>query len=296
MHNTGGRGAPWLALTAGLLWAELGHAQAWLPSAGSGDVSLTYVDTWTTKHWLTNGGTIDAGHVRVFTYGLGAEYSPTDRLMFSASLPLIESEYHGAFPHPTEVDDGAYHATFTDLRMEMHYQLLLEPFAIAPYVAYLFPMHNYETLGHAAPGRGLDETWVGVALGKTLDQWIPRTYVDARFTYAFVQAVQGIAHDKENVEIDAGYFFTPYLSVQGFWHWQQTLGGINNPRPPTDPLFPYHDQLGRDNFTAVGFSTAWSYSDHSQFSFSYATDIAGRNGHKIDSAFSVSYDYEFGHH
>ena len=101
-----------------------------------------------------------------------------------------------------------------------------QPVAIAPYVAYVLPTHNYETLGHAAPGRGLDETWVGVAVGKTLDQWIPRTYVYARFTYAFVQAVQGISHDKENVEVELGYFFTPYLSVQGFWHWQQTLGGI----------------------------------------------------------------------
>jgi hypothetical protein len=216
--------------------------------------------------------------------------------MFSATVPLIESEYHGAFPHPTEVDDGAYHATITDLRTEMHYQLTLEPIAIAPYVAYVFPLHNYETLGHAAPGRGLDETWVGVALGKTLDQWIPRTYVDARFTYAFVQAVQGISHDKENVEVDLGYFITPYLSVQGFWHWQQTLGGIKFLPAPTDPLFPYHDQLTADNYTAVGFSTAWSYSDHSSFSFSYSADIAGRVGHKVDSAYSVSYSYEFGRH
>ncbi len=296
MPKSGGRRAPWLVFTAGVLWAGLAHAQAWMPSAGSGDVSLAYVDTWFTKHWLTNGGTVDAGHIRAFTYAVGAEYSPTDRLMFSASLPLIESEYHGAHPHPTEVDDGAYHATITDFRMEAHYQLLLQPFAIAPYVAYLFPTHNYETLGHAAPGRGLDETWVGVAVGKTLDQWIPRTYVESRFTYAFVQAVQGISHDKENVEFNLGYFITPYLSIEGLWHWQQTLGGINNPTPPTNPLFPYHDQLGRDNFTNVGGSLAWSYSDHSQFSFSYMTGIAGRNGHKIDDAWSVSYDYQFGRH
>ncbi|HEV7432660.1 MAG TPA: hypothetical protein VGN77_06420, partial [Steroidobacteraceae bacterium] len=236
MLNTGGGRVPWLALTSGLVWAGIAQAQAWLPSAGSGDVSLSYVDTWFTKHWLPNGGTVDAGHIRAFTYGLGAEYSPTDRWMFSASLPLIESEYHGAHPHPTEVDDGSYHATVTDLRMEAHYQLLLAPLAIAPYVAYVLPTHHYETLGHAAPGRNLEEIWVGVALGKTLDQWIPRTYVDARFTYAFVQAVQHIFHDKENIEFDLGYFITPYLSVQGFWHWQQTLGGIELPVPKTNPL------------------------------------------------------------
>ena len=69
-------------------------------------MSTSYLDSWFTKHGTTSGGTVDAGHIRVFTYGLGAEYSPTDRWMFSASLPLIESEYHGAFPHATEVDNG----------------------------------------------------------------------------------------------------------------------------------------------------------------------------------------------
>ncbi len=287
---------PRLALTVGLLCAGVVHAQAWLPSAGSRDVSLSYVDSWYTNHWTPTGGTVDAGHIRTYTYGLGAEYSPTDRLMFSASLPLVESQYHGTKPHPTEVDDGSWHATITDLRMEVHYQLLLAPLAIAPYVAYVLPTHDYETLGHAAPGRGLDETWVGVAVGKTLDRWIPRTFISARFTYAFVQAVQSISHDKENAEVELGYFFTPYLSVQGMWRWQQTLGGIDVPIPPTNPLFPYHDQLARDNFTNIGGGISWSYSDHSSFSLTYLTGIMGRNGHKLDDGVAFSYDYQFGNH
>ncbi len=162
------------------MWGDAAHAQAWLSSAGSGDLYLSYVDTWVTKHYLSAGTEVDAGHIRTFTYGLGADYSPTDRLQFSASLPLVESGYHGASPHilpgavhPVEVDDGSYHATFTDLRTEMHYQLALQPVAIAPYMAYVFPTHNYETLGHAAPGRGLDETWLGVAVGKSLDRMDP---------------------------------------------------------------------------------------------------------------------------
>ncbi len=109
-----------------------------------------------------------------------------------------------------------------------------------------------------------------------------------------MQAVQHISHDKENVELDVGHFFTRYFSVQGFWHWQQTLGGIELAVPKTDPLFPYHDQLGRANYTAVGFSSTWQYSDQSAFSFSYSTDLAGRNGHKVDSACVVSYAYDFG--
>ncbi len=295
MYSLGGR-APWLALTAGLLWAGIGHTQAWLPPADSGSLSLAYVDTWDFKHYTPTGDEVDAGHVRVFTYAAGGEYSPTDHLMFDAFVPLVESRYSGSKPHPSEADDGSYHATITDLRVGAHYQLLLEPLAIAPYVAFVIPLHNYETLGHAAPGRGLDETWVGVAFGKTLDKWIPRTFVDARFTYAFVQAVQGISHDKENVEVDLGYFFTPYLSLQGMWHWQQTLGGIDVPIPKSNPLFPYHDQLARDNFTNIGASTAWAYSDRVGFSLSYLTSVMGRNGHKLGRSIAVGFNYQFGNY
>jgi hypothetical protein len=279
-----------------LVWANVGHAQAWLPPAGSGSVSLAYVDTWDYKHYTPTGSEVDAGHIRAFTYAAGVEFSPTDRLMFAAYLPMVESRYSGNKPHPSEADDGSYHATVTDLRTEVHYQLLLEPVAIAPYVAIVTPTHNYQTLGHAAPGRGLDERWVGVAFGKTLDKWIPRTYVDARFTYAFVEQVQGISHDKENVDVEMGYFFTPYLSLQGMWHWQQTLGGIDVPIPKSNPLFPYHDQLARDNFTNIGASTAWQYSDRMEFSLSYLTGVMGRNGHKLGRSIAVGFNYGLGNY
>ena len=68
---------------------------------------------------------VDAGHIRYYTYELAGAYSPTDRLMVNASVPVIRSIYIGAFPHPTSVDDGTYHTTYTDLRTELHYQLLL---------------------------------------------------------------------------------------------------------------------------------------------------------------------------
>src|SRR5580765_1079213 len=89
-----------------LMWAGMAHAQAWLPEAGSADISLAYVDSSVTKHYVSSGNEVDVGHVRTFTYGVGADYSPTDRLQLTASLPLIESGYHGAFPHPSPVDDG----------------------------------------------------------------------------------------------------------------------------------------------------------------------------------------------
>ena len=280
-----------LALTAELVWAAAAHSQAWLPEAGTTSFGVSYTDTFDKKHFNSHGDEVDAGHIRIYTYGFAAAYSPTDRFMLSATLPLISTEYHGSKPHPTEVDDSNYHSTFTDLRVEAHYQLSLEPVALAPYIAYVYPTHDYETLGHAAPGRGLTETWLGIAAGKSLDAWIPRTYIQSRFTYAIVEKVAGISHDKENIDLDVGYYVTPDVSLQALVHWQKTLGGIDIPPPPA--LFRYHDRLAADDFTNAGVSGSWYYSDRSTFSLGYMHGLSGRNGHELGNSFTIAYSYGF---
>jgi hypothetical protein len=116
-----GQWVPLLALTVGGMWTATGLTQAWLPSAYETSAGVSYTDTFDTKHVNSVGQEVDAGHVRAYIYDFAAAYSPTDRIMLSASVPLIRSEYHGAYPHPTTTDDGSYHSTFTDLRVEAHY-------------------------------------------------------------------------------------------------------------------------------------------------------------------------------
>ena len=58
-------------------------------------------------------------------------YALTDRVMLSASLPYVVTRYwgppsHGGAPG-LKVDDGDRHGTLTDLRVNVHYQLLEEP-------------------------------------------------------------------------------------------------------------------------------------------------------------------------
>lgn len=285
-----------LTLGAGLLWAGLSHAQAWLPDGGTTSFGVGYTDTFVTKHYDSHGNEADVGHTRTYTYEFAAAYSPTDYWMFNATLPVIRSAYHGAYPHPpsmTNADDGSYHTTVTDLRVEAHYQLLQEPVALAPYAAYVWPTHDYETMGHAAPGRGLYEIWAGLGAGKSLDQWIPRTYVQARFTYAWVEQVAGVSHNKQSVDFDLGYYVNAKVAVQGLWRWQNTIGGIGLPIPPSNPLFPHHDQLGATDFTNVGVAGSWFVSDESTWSLSYMEGINGRNGHKLGRSVSIAYTYGF---
>ena len=273
----------------------MSSAQAWLPAKGSYSYGIDYNDTFNIHHYDSHGVAGDFGHTRVFTAAVSGSYSPTDRVMLSASLPWVRSEYHGAFPHPTYVDDGQYHDTFTDLRFDAHYQWIDGSFAVAPYVAFVIPTHNYITLGHAAPGRGLNEAWIGTFIGKSLDAWLPRTYVQVRMNYAFVEKVAGVKHDRINADGEIGYFVNPRWSVRAICNWQDTDGGIGLPVPPSNPLYPHHDQLGATRYLNLGGGVAWQATNRLGTYAIYTTSMHGRNGHELDRSFSFGLGYGFGH-
>ena len=173
-------------------------AQAWLPDKGAFNSTFIFNDVLNKEHWLPNGDTLDVGHTRSQTYALLANYGVTDKVMVSASLPYIITKFwdergrpsHGGQPG-FDVDDGDEHGAFTDLRVGVHYQLLEQPFALAPFIAYVTPVSDYYTRGHAAQGRGLDEVIVGFGAGKSLDSWLRRTYAQMRYSYGFVEEVSG---------------------------------------------------------------------------------------------------------
>lgn len=271
-----------------------GSAQAWLAERGSATVSLEYTNILNKKHFTSTGDEVDAGHTRAEALTVSASFALTDRLLLDALVPYVRTRYSGDRPHPTTVDNGHEHGTVTDLQLALHYQLTLEPVALAPYVAAIIPTRNYETLGHAAPGRGLKEYWVGVWAGKTLEQWIPRTYLQGRYNYAFVEKVAGVSHDRSNAELEIGYFLNEAVSIRVVGSWLETHGGIELPLPVTDPLFPHHDQLGDVSSVNVGAGVAWAVSRRFSVYALYLESVRGRNGHKIDQGLTVGFSQNFG--
>jgi len=266
-------------------------AQAWLPGAGDFSLNLNYVDALSTRHYLPDGSEVDVGHTRSQTMSLSASYAVSDRISLMASLPWVQTRYTGDRPHPGEVDDGHSHSTITDVYLAAHFQLTLDPVAIAPYVAALVPTHDYPTLGHSAPGRGLNEYWLGLYAGKSLHPWIPRTYLQARYNYAFVEKVAGISHDRSNAGLEAGYFLSERVSIRAFVDWQETHGGIDVPTHLGDPLFPYHDQLGAEGHLNLGGGVSWTISDQFGIHCSHTQSIRGENGHKLDRGLSLGISY-----
>jgi hypothetical protein len=268
------------------------QAQAWLPPAGSVNLGFVYNDTFNRQHYLPNGDTVDVGHTRTYTDSLTASYAPASRWLIAGTLPYVRSRYMGTHPHPgSVVDDGRLHSSITDLRVQLHYQWIDGSFALAPYIGVVYPLSDYPTLGHATPGRGLREQIVGFYVAKSLDRWLPRTYVQARYAYSSVERRAGISHDLANMDFEIGYFPERRWSVRALASWQHTYGGINVPVPVTSPYFPYHDQLARERYVQLGGGAAWSVTNRFSTSLLYKKSVSGANGHRINDGFTVGFGY-----
>ena len=107
-------------------------------------------------------------------------------------------------------------------------------------------------MGHSAPGRGLNETWLGFWVGKNLSDWIPNTYVQGRYNYAFVEEVANVKHDHSNLDFEIGHFLNRQWSVRAMSFMRFAHGGVDVPMPASHPLFRHHDQLAATTYTNVG--------------------------------------------
>jgi hypothetical protein len=273
-------------------------AQAWLPEKGAFNVSFVFNDVLNLEHWLPTGEVIDVGHTRSQTYAALANYGVTDKLMVSATLPYIVTEYMG--PRPShggqpgfDVDDGEEHGSFTDLRVGVHYQLLEKPFALAPFAAYVVPVTDYYVRGHAAQGRGVEEFILGLAAGKSLDPWLRRTYAQARFSYAWVEKLQDLKHDRSNLNLELGTFVTSRWNVSLYGSWQWAHGGIDVPVPPSNPYFKNHDALAADEFFNAGVGTGFAITPELTAYAVYMHGFSGENGHRMNQGVTIGFAYGY---
>lgn len=275
-------------------------AQAWLPPQGSYSYSVDYTSTLTKNHLDGNGVASDIGHTDTDLVSFSGSYSPTDRISINASLPVVRTRYRGdnCCGHNTKIDDHTWHSTITDLQLTVNYQLVTGAFGLAPYVGAVIPTHDYTTFGHSAPGRGLNEFWVGTYAAMSLNEWIPRTYVQVRGNYAFVEKVMGISHDRVNATVEFGYFPGPAWNVRAIYSRQWTNGGISFPIPggPANPIFPVHDIISEDEFTNVGGGATWIINERMSVYGFYMETIDGINTHEVDHRVSVGFSYGVGPH
>jgi hypothetical protein len=292
------------------------RAQAWLPPKGEASFSLGYGNVFVNRHYLGSpadpGDSVesDYGHIRSQSFGIGLSYGVTDRFAVSVGVPFIVTKYYGTpnqnfFPHTIPNDDGQYHGTFQDYTFRLAYQALSGPVAVAPFFTAVVPSHSYTFFAHAASGRDLHEYLLGFSAGTRADRLLPGSYVEATYSYAFVEPVfvEGVGnvhHDRSSVFLELGYFLTPSLSLRGigtgfYTHGGVVFGGPQDAGPPvaSNPLFFHHDQIGHDSGIDVGGGLSYVLTGSTEVYVSYLTQVQGRGGHKVNDAISFGVGWSF---
>src|SRR5580704_8293569 len=136
-------------------------AQAWLSPKGDGVVTALYQNDIERLHSFSDGRTKDRGHTTLDGMFANTDFSFTDKLAVSISMPFIAGKYVGPFPHllvrgdpstAVAIDDGNYHGGFQDFRFNVRYALSQRDLKIAPFFQAALPSHDYPTLGHGATG------------------------------------------------------------------------------------------------------------------------------------------------
>jgi hypothetical protein len=295
-----------LAVACFLTSARPASAQAFVPPAGEGSVTISYQNLLARGHFDLNGDRMsgESGHdpTQGHAIVMEAEFGLNDRLAVEASLPYIGSRYGGTFPHrvagvgpPQEWDDGEYHGTFQDFRIGARYNVARRPIAITPFVEVSIPSHHYPSTAHAAVGKDLRAYVVGGAAGGFLDGLLPRLYVHAEVSYSWVQEILDIRPNRSRVEGELGYFITPRLSVRFLQSYLVTHNGIDllSFTPMTEGVIHgtniaiageyrrNHDRLQRSNYLNLGGGVGFALNDSVDVFASAATMVWGENVHPL---------------
>jgi hypothetical protein len=275
-------------------------AQAWLPPKGEGWFSAGYGNIFSTKHYFGTvnpgeGSTVDVGHTRGNSIAFQLGYALSNRFSVSVGLPYEIYKYYGPLPHPTDQDDGNYHGTWQDYYFNLAYQLVSGNAAVAPFLTVVVPSHDYQYFAHAAPGKDLNEFRAGFAAGSRLDRLLAGSYLQAAYSYAFVEKVQGIHHDRSDFGLEAGYFLTPEMRLRILGSGYYTHGGLvfHTPFDLPPELLPYHDQIGHSSQINVGGGLSYLISGSTEVYAVYAQSVYGRDGHKIDNGLNFGVTYSF---
>jgi hypothetical protein len=279
--------------------ATLG-AQAWVPPAGEGTVSVAYQNYYVTGHFDPAGRPTKNGGTHTSAVVTELEYSITDTIGLSVSLPFIASKYTGSssyvvrgfltFPGP--LDDGSYHAAVQDWRVEARRVFEAGPVAVAPFVGVIIPTHDYETVGEAVPGRDRRELQLGASVSAMLDPVIPGAYVHARYSYGASERIQDLPYTHSNIDLEGGHAVTSRVSLRGLVSWQ-----IAHKGPTAEELAPdwqHHDRFIASSYVNLGGGPSVSLTRAVDIYALWVAAVAGDSGAHVSRAFAIGTSWNFG--
>lgn len=300
-----------LALVGSLALASSATAQAWVPPAGAGSVSLSFQWIDNTGHLLTDGSRIENGQSTNAAVYLEVEYAITDRFSLSTGLPYVFAKWTSEDPPPPFLPFlprdrcHCWHSGWQDFGLTARYNAIGATggtFALTPSVSVGVPSHDYEYRGEAVIGRNLQEVRIAVDAGQRLDAISSRLSVQGRYSYAFVERVLDISNDRSNFGLEVGYQVSRRLHSRAFTSWQRTHGGLRLGAPPPHRLQPpgevntperleQHDRLLRDNSFHAGAGLSYQLPGADLFA-TYVEFVSGTDSHS-GRGFSVGVSWPF---
>jgi hypothetical protein len=270
-------------------------AQAWVPPARIGMVSVVYQAITNTNHRLTDGSLLDGYDSLSRGVLFSIDYAFTDRFSLSVGLPYVGSKYTG--PEPSffglAVDDCfCWNHGWQDLGVTARYNLANGAFALTPSVSFGMPTHDYDYFGEAVLGRNLDEFRVGFDVGQRLDAISERLSVSGRYTYAFVEKVLDLPNNRSNMGVEADFSATRKLSTRIGLAWQRSHGGLRSTEVVTDEQYSQYDRLLKDNNFHITGGVSYSLPKVDVFA-SYVHYAGGTDthvGHAITVGLSLPFE------
>ena len=275
--------------------ADRAFAQAWVPPAGIGLVSVMYQTIDNTNHRLTDGSLLDGYDSISRGVLFNLDYAITDRISFSVGVPYLGSKYTG--PEPSffglAVDDCfCWQRGWQDFGFSARYNLTNAAFALTPSVSFGVPTHNYDYFGEAVLGRNLNEMRISVDAGQRLDAISDRLSVSGRYSYAFVEEVVDLPNNRSNFGIEAGFLATRKMATRVAFSWQRSHGGLRSSDPFTEEQYQQYDRIIKDNNFHVTGGLSYSLPKVDLFAFyvHYAGGTDTHAGRAINIGISVPFE------
>ena len=274
-------------------------AQAWLSPKGEGTVSLSYQNQYVADHVFEDGDAHDIGHILSHALTLDVDYSLTDKLAVRVAVPFIAGKYDGPKPHQLPMDNGTYHSTFQDFTTDIRYRLSKRRVVVTPFFRAVIPSNSYTYFAHSAAGRDQREYHLGTNFGRRLDPLIPNAYMQAQYSYAFVERVLGIAPNRSNLELQLGYFLTPRISLLATGQRMYTHSGLELNynlvhAGLSQDQWIHHDQIAKTSLLDLGGGTSLAITPSWQMFLTVARSIEGRNGHLHAAVITIGVSRSFG--
>jgi hypothetical protein len=285
--------------------------QAWVPPKHTGTITFVYQNQFK-KDFRLNGEPISPGTVRLQGVFVNLDYSLTDKLAISATLPFLASKYDGTELLHDEVpfdgiytgylDNGKYHSSFQDFGFNLRYNFSTRPIVFTPYIRYGVPTNNYPFLGFSAVGQRLQQLEVGAHVGRILDPFLPDAYFQLSYGFAFVKKIEDINLNRSNINLQFGYFLSPSFQLYGLVHGMHMHGGVS-PYQIYTPDFTtvlnqgywdHHDQLETERTWNVGGGVSFALNDSMDASVALLRTVYLWNGHALNYQFSAGIAWSFG--